>query len=138
MSSTSDRGYEETTRYEDETRGATLFGASVLLVVGVFQLLEGLSAVSKDDVFVHARNYIFEFDLTTWGWIHIVAGFVAVVVAVAIYMGQHWAFVAGMVIASISAMLQFFFIPWQPFWALVVIAINMAVIWALSARLSVR
>lgn len=138
MSSTSERGYEETSSYEDETRGATLFGASVLLVVGVFQFFEGLSAVLKDDVFVPTRNYVFQFDLTTWGWIHLVVGLVVTVVAVAIFMGQPWAMVTGMILASLSAMLQFLFIPWQPFWALTVIAINMAVIWALSARLSVR
>ena len=138
MSSTSERGYEETSAYEDETRGATLFGASVLLVVGVFQFFEGLSAVLKDDVYVPARSYVFKFDLTTWGWVHLVVGVVVLVVAVAIFMGQQWAMVAGLVLACLSAMLQFLFIPWQPFWALTVIAINMAVIWAVSARLSVR
>ena len=63
---------------------------------------------------------------------HLVVGVVAVGVGVAVLMNQAWAMVTGIVMATLSLILQFLFIPWQPIWALVIIGINIAVIWALA------
>ena len=112
--------------------GGTIFAAVLLTTVGVFQALEGISAIAKDDVFVTTPNYIFDIDLTAWGWVHLLLGVVAVVVGLSILYGQGWAMIAGIVIAMLSALANFIFMPYYPLWALVLIAFDVFVIWSLS------
>lgn len=112
--------------------GITIFAAVVLTTMGVFQALQGLSAIAKDDVFVNAPNYVFEIDLTAWGWAHLLLGVLAVLVGVSMLYGQGWALIAGIVIAILSALANFLFIPYYPLWAIVVIALDLVIIWALS------
>jgi hypothetical protein len=122
---------EET--WEDDV---PVFAGIVLATVGLFQFFEGLSAVLKDQVYVATRNYVYEFNLTTWGWVHLFMGAIAIGVGIAILMRQTWAMAVGILIASLSAIMQFLFIPWQPIWAMAIIAIDVAVIWSLSSKLS--
>lgn len=112
--------------------GATIFAAVLLTTVGVFQVLEGISAIAKDDVFVSTPDYLFNIDLTAWGWVHLLLGAIAVLVGVSILYGQGWAMIAGIVIAIVSALANFLFLPYYPLWALVVIGFDLFVIWALS------
>jgi hypothetical protein len=118
--------------------GIGTFAGAALLVVGIFQFLEGVAAAAKDDVFVTTRNYVFEFDLTTWGWIHLVFGIVVAIIGGAILAGQKWALVAGIVVAMISALMNFVWLPYYPAWAILIIAFDIAVIWALSTMLGSR
>jgi len=115
--------------------GIGIFAGAALLTVGIFQFLEGVAAAAKDDVFVSTRNYVYEFDLTTWGWIHIVVGIVVALVGGAILAGQRWALVAGVVLAMVSALMNFVWLPYYPAWAILIIAFDIAVIWALSTML---
>ena len=112
--------------------GIATFAGAALLTVGIFQFLEGIAAAAKDEVFVNTPSYVFKLDLTTWGWIHIVVGIVVAVIGGAILAGQNWARVAGIVVAVISGTLNFMWLPYYPFWAILIIGFNMAVIWALS------
>ena len=98
----------------------------------------GVAAAAKDDVFVTTRNYVFEFDLTTWGWIHLVFGIVVAIVGGAILAGQKWALVAGIELAMVSALLNFLWLLYYPAWAIIIIAFDIAVIWALSTILGNR
>jgi hypothetical protein len=115
--------------------GLGIFAGAALLTVGVFQFLEGVAAAAKDDVFVRTTNYVFSFDLTTWGWIHIVVGILLAIVGGAILAGQRWALVAGVVLAILSALMNFVWLPYYPAWAIIVIAFDIAVVWALSTVL---
>ena len=121
-----------------EGGSGSIFGGTVLATVGLFQFFEGLSAVLNDDVYVRTPNYVYQFDLTAWGWLHLIVGIVAVAVGIAVLLGQSWAMFVGIIMATLSLLMQFLFIPWQPIWALVIIGVNMAVIWALATRLSDR
>jgi len=87
---------------------------------------------------VKTANYVFEFDLTTWGWIHLIFGIVVAVVGGAILAGQGWAMVAGIVVAVVSALMNFVWMPYYPFWAVLIIAFDIAAIWALSTMLGER
>jgi hypothetical protein len=118
--------------------GIGIFAGAALLTVGIFQFLEGVSAAAKDDVLVGTPNYVFEFDLTTWGWIHIIFGIVVAVVGGAILAGQKWALVAGIALAMVSALMNFVWLPYYPAWAILIIAFDIAVIWALSTILGNR
>ena len=116
--------------------GVAIFAGTLMLTLGLFQFFEGLSAVLNDNVYVSTRDYVYQFDLTTWGWIHLVLGVVAVAVGAAILAGQAWAMGVGIFIAALSAMSNFLFIPYYPVWAITILAVDIAVIWALSVRLS--
>ncbi|MFL6184838.1 MAG: hypothetical protein ACJ745_08385, partial [Actinomycetes bacterium] len=54
--------------------GFTVFAAIMMLMVGVFQALQGLIGIFENEFYVQTRNYLFQFDATTWGWIHLVLG----------------------------------------------------------------
>jgi hypothetical protein len=118
--------------------GGTIFAAVLLTTMGVFQALEGLAALSKDDLFVSTTNYVFDIDLTAWGWLHLLLGVLAVVVGISILMGKGWAMVAGVVIALLSSLANFMFIPYYPVWALLLIALDLFIIWALTTVWSER
>jgi hypothetical protein len=127
----------DATDYDDVGAGS-VFGGTVLVTVGLFQLFEGLAAVLNDEVYVTTRNYVYKFDLTAWGWLHLIIGAVAVAVGIAILVGQRWALYGGIAMATLSALSQFLFLPWQPLWALLIIGIDIAIVWALAVRLSDR
>jgi len=118
--------------------GGTIFAAVMLTTVGVFQALEGLSAIAKDNVFVNTTNYIFDIDLTAWGWVHLLLGALAVAIGVCMLLGQGWALIAGIVVAMLSALTNFMFIPYYTVWAIVIIALDLFIIWAISTVWSQR
>ncbi|UYM03623.1 DUF7144 family membrane protein [Solicola gregarius] len=112
--------------------GVAVFAAALMLVAGAFQVLQGIVAIANDEYFVTLPNYTYEFDLTAWGWIHLVIGIILVLVGVSLFSGRLWARATGIAIASISAIANFLWLPYQPWWAILVIAIDILVIWALA------
>ena len=115
--------------------GIAVFAGLVMIIGGAFQALEGLAAVVNDQWLVVRPEYIFAFDLTAWGVIHLLVGLGLLVIGVSLLRGQTWARVAGMVAAVISAIMNFVFLPFSPLWAILIIAIDMLVIWALASYL---
>ncbi len=129
------------TEYENSSRrgwaeGGAVFAGIMLATLGVFQILEGIAAIAKDDVFVRGVNYTFEFDLTTWGWIHLLLGVVAVLTGIGLLMNQVWANIVGLVIAFLSAFSSFAFLPYYPLWSLVLLGFDIFIIWALSTEIA--
>ena len=114
--------------------GWSLFAAIILTIVGLFQIIAGTSAILKDNVFVITNDYVVNINLTQWGWIHLVLGILLVLVGLGILSGNVVARTIGVIIAAMSAIANFAFIPWQPRWSIVIIAIDIAVIWALTAH----
>ena len=112
--------------------GAIVFAATILTMVGVFQVITGLVAVFNDEFFVVTRNYTFDLDVSAWGWIQLIVGIVSIAVGFGLYSRATWAGITALVIASMSAIANFFFIPYYPIWALVVIALDVWLIWALT------
>ena len=125
-------------RYEDSTRGIWAFGIAafggvLLVAAGLFQVLQGLSAVLEDSVFLVTSDYLYSFDLTAWGWIHLLVGALGVVVGLCLLYGQTWARATGLLVAVVSAVANFAWLPHLPAWSIVVIAVDVLVIWALSS-----
>jgi hypothetical protein len=112
--------------------GAIIFAAALLLLIGSFQIVAGLVAILDDNFYVVTRNYTFDLDTTAWGWIHLLVGILLVVTAWGLGSGQTWARVTGIVLATVSAIANFLFIPYYPWWSLLVIAFDVWVIWALT------
>jgi hypothetical protein len=112
--------------------GGIWFAASVMTLVGCFQIIAGLAAVLDDQFFVVTRHYAFDLDVSAWGWIHLGLGVLLAVCGIGLFRRSAWAGVTAIFLAMLSAFANFFFIPYYPFWALLVIALNIWVIWALT------
>ncbi|TLF77354.1 DUF7144 family membrane protein [Nocardia cyriacigeorgica] len=111
----------------------TSIGASILLLtVGVLSILQGISAVAEDQLFVVGIEYVYEFDTTTWGWIHIILGIVLVISAIGLMMGTTWGRIAAVTIAALSIIANFLWLPYYPLWSILIIALNIVVIWAVT------
>ncbi|MFJ8074830.1 hypothetical protein ACIQ7Q_13085 [Streptomyces sp. NPDC096176] len=111
--------------------GGTTFAGVLMLLEGILGVLAGIAALVEDDVYTRIGDYVFKFNLTTWGWIHVILGLVVAVVGWGILSGAAWARGLGVGIAVLVVVLQFIWLPYQPVWALVSIAIAVFVIWAL-------
>jgi hypothetical protein len=114
--------------------GWALFAAVILITVGCFQVIAGIAAIAEDDVIVRTQNYVLELDVTTWGWIHLVLGAVLILSGLGIMSGNVLARTVGVFVAALSAIANFAFIPYQPVWSISILAVNIAVIWALTAH----
>ncbi|GAA5015125.1 DUF7144 family membrane protein [Kitasatospora paranensis] len=112
--------------------GLVLFAGVIMLVNGLLDLFQGIVAVAQDDLIVTTPKYVFRFDLTSWGWIHIVLGLVLALVGLCVLRGMAWARYTGIAVASLSAIFSFLWLPYYPVWGLVVIALDVFVIWALA------
>lgn len=116
--------------------GLTLFAGVMLFWAGILEFIQGFSALLSDDVFVSAPNSLFAFDLTTWGWVHILIAVAAMVVGGAVITHRTWGLVAGLVVAGLVAVANFLFVPQSPSWPLAAIGFSVAIIWALSEVIS--
>lgn len=111
--------------------GLTSFAGVMLLLAGLLGVFRGIMAIAQDNVFVTTPNYVFKFDLTSWGWIHLVLGALAVIVSFGLFTPSMWARVAGVAIAGLVIIANFLSLPYYPVWSVVVIALSGFIIWAL-------
>jgi hypothetical protein len=109
--------------------GVTVFAAIMLMIGGILDIMRGIAEIAGDDIFVSTRNYVFAFDLTAWGWIHLVLGVLAFVVSFGLFMASTWARVVGVGIAGLVIIANF--LPYYPVWSIVMITISGFIIWAL-------
>ncbi|MBE1876665.1 hypothetical protein IHE71_13220 [Myceligenerans sp. TRM 65318] len=116
----------------DSALGGVVLAATIMIMVGLFQFLEGLAAVISDEFFVVLPNYAFAVDVTTWGWIHLILGVLVVVAGFFLFAGSAVAGAVAIVLAGATAVANFFFIPYYPFWSLLIIAIAVYVIWSIT------
>ena len=115
--------------------GIAVFAGVAMIIGGAFQALEGLAGIVHDKYLVVAPSTIYAFDLTVWGVIHLLVGLALLVIGVSLLRGQTWARVAGIVVAVISAIVNFAFLPHSPWWAILIIAVDVLIIWALTTYL---
>ncbi|MFJ8107241.1 hypothetical protein [Streptomyces sp. NPDC096132] len=111
--------------------GWILFAAIMMVFGGVMAIFEGIAAIAEDDVFVTTRNFTFQWSLTGWGWLHLVLGIVVTLAGIALFSGAMWARVVGIALAGLSMIANFAWLPWYPFWAIMLIVIDGFVMWAL-------
>jgi hypothetical protein len=118
--------------------GGISFAAALLIMVGTFGAIQGLAAILNDEFFVVTRNYTFDLDTTAWGWIHLILGIGIVLVGFGLFARAAWAGVTAIVLAMLSAIVNFFYIPYYPWWSLLIIAIDIWIIWALTRPGAIR
>lgn len=114
--------------------GWTMFAGLMMIMIGIWWGIAGLVALVNDDFYAVTRNYVFRFDATTWGWIHLILGILVLLAGFALFSGAIWARTVGVLMALLATLVGFAWLPWYPVWAVLIIIASISVIWALTAH----
>lgn len=115
--------------------GFTGFAAFMMIIIGAFHIIAGIAGIYENAFYeVVTDNYVFDFSVATWGWIHLIAGIVVLLAGLWVFTGAVWARTVGVIIAVLSILANFMFLPFYPLWSILMIAVAVAVIWALTAH----
>jgi hypothetical protein len=123
-----------TDNYSGGAVGVIVTAAVFMILIGVFQAIQGFVALLNDTFYVVGAEYVFQFDVTTWGWIHLVLGIVAAFAGYGLLSGATWARVVAVLMASVSIVANFMWLPYYPIWSLTIIAFCAFAIWAVTAH----
>jgi hypothetical protein len=114
--------------------GWTTYAAVWMWILGFFHAMAGFVGILEDELYAVTPNYVFQLDVTTWGWIHLIMGIVVFIAGFAVFSGAVWARTIGVILAVLSTLSTFAWLPWYPLWGLVMITANVFVIWALTVH----
>ncbi|MFJ4282149.1 hypothetical protein [Streptomyces massasporeus] len=114
----------------DWAAGGLVLGGVLMVVYGLFAVLQGIAAIAGDEVYTSFGQYSFEFDLTAWGWIHVIVGVLVVVAGLGLFTGADWARVASAVVVGLALIANFLWLPYQPFWSIIMIVTGLFVLWS--------
>jgi hypothetical protein len=124
--------------YEERTgwTGWIVFASVMMIVGGSLNLIYGFIALVNDTWvgWNASTSNAVVLDLTEWGWVHILLGACLVLAGLGVMTGNILARTVGVIVASVSLIGNFFFIPVYPLWAITVIVLDVLVIWALTAH----
>ena len=133
--------YENATPTSARTRGQTgwvgwvVFAGMMLVMLGVFHIIEGLVALFRDEVFlVGPKGLVVNVDYTAWGWAHVIGGALAILVGACLLAGQLWARIVAVIVAMLSAIVNMAFLPAYPVWSAILITLDVLVIWAVTVH----
>jgi hypothetical protein len=108
------------------------FAGFMMIMLGSFHAIAGLVGIINDTFYVPTQKYILQFDRTTWGWIHLLVGIIVVLAGFGVFTGALWARIVGVILAVVSAIAAFAWLPYYPIWGIAIIVVAIAVIWALT------
>ena len=114
--------------------GWTTFAALMMMLIGFWHAMAGLIAIIDDSFYAAGREYVFRFNTTTWGWIHLIVGIIVLLAGVGLFRGAVWARTIGVIMATVSGIVGFAWLPYFPVWGVIFITGAVAVIWALTAH----
>ncbi|MCX2732430.1 hypothetical protein OOZ19_19495 [Saccharopolyspora sp. NFXS83] len=125
------RGSAHAVRRED---GLAVFAGIVMVLIGVFHAGVATATLFQESFAVVLNSYVFSYDVTVWGWVHLALGAVAAVAGTVLLAGLPGTRASAMIVVVLSALAAFLFIPYQPLWSLLIVAVDVAVIWALAVH----
>lgn len=114
--------------------GWMIWAAVWMWMLGFFHALAGFAALVEDEILIATPDYLYALDLTTWGWIHLGLGVLVLIAGFSIFNGSVWARTVGVILAVVSTVANFAWLPYYPIWSLVMITANVFVIWALTVH----
>ena len=120
--------------YSSWAAGWAGFAGIMLILMGVLDMVQGLVAIIEDEFFLVTREWVFEFDVTAWGWIHLLLGAALILSGFGVFTGNVVARTVGVIVAGLGIIANFAWLPYQPVWSSILIAVGIAVIWALTVH----
>ena len=114
--------------------GWTAFAGILMIMMGFWWIISGFVALLDSEFYVVTLRWIFQFDISTWGWIHLILGIVILASGCGLFLGAVWARIVGVILTVVAGLLAFAWLPYYPIWAIIFIAISVAVIWALTVH----
>jgi hypothetical protein len=112
--------------------GMVVFAGTLVAMIGLFNLLDGIVAIAKSSFFIGDARYVVG-DLRTWGWVMTIFGAVQLLAAAGVFMGNQLARWFAVAVVGLNAIAQMFYIPAYPFWSLLIIAADIVALWGLCA-----
>ena len=125
-------GAAHTSRMATNSSGWVTFAGIMMIVAGFFQIIAGLVAIFKSDLYVVTQSHLLAFDFTQWGWIHLIVGTVLILSAASLYAGRLWGRIVAITLATLSAIANFGFICAYPFWSIMIIVLDVLVIYGVA------
>lgn len=120
------------TRNDGRAAGPLTYFGVPLLLSGVLSILKGIAGIAEDRLFGMPRHYEYRFDLTTWGWIHLVVGIALLIAGAVLLRAVSWGRAAGLTTAAVSLVTQFMVIPYYPLWSISVMTLDLVILWGLT------
>jgi hypothetical protein len=114
--------------------GLTALAGFLMLMLGSWWIIAGFVGIVNDDFFVVTQEWIFEFSTTSWGWTHLILGIVVLLAGFGLFTGAVWARTVGVILAVISGLVAFAWLPWYPVWAILFVTLSVFTVWALTAH----
>jgi len=114
--------------------GMVAFAGVMLALIGFFDILQGLTALFNDEYFVVRKGDLLLFDFTTWGVITLIWGALLVGAGFGLLSGRGGARIFSIVVVFINMILQIAFLAAYPIWSAILIALDVFVLYALTAR----
>jgi hypothetical protein len=111
--------------------GWIIFAGAMMMLSGLFNLVTGLVAIFDDEIYVNGPRATVVFDLTAWGWIHVILGFILFVIGIALLGGYLWARLTAVVIVGLNMLTQLLELPAYPLFSIIIIALNVFIMYAL-------
>ena len=111
--------------------GTTATAGLLLVLVGFFHIAQGIVDLTNNDFYAVTANWAFRLNVTTWGWLHLLGGIIVLLAGIGLFTGSVLARTVAVVVAMISIILSFLWLPYYPWWSLLIIAFDFVVIWAL-------
>jgi hypothetical protein len=118
----------------DGWAGWVMFASFMMIMVGFFQAIVGLTAILKDNFFVVTQNNLIQVDIATWGWVHLLLSILVIFAGYAVMDGKVWGRTLGVILALGGAVANLAFIPYAPIWSTLLVVINVVVIYALTVH----
>ena len=108
--------------------GWVAFAGTMLILVGFFNVIDGIAAIANSDYLVHQLLFA---NMHAWGWFFLIFGAVQICAGFAILGGSTWAAVVGIASAFFNAIAQLSWARTYPVWAILAIVVDGLVIYAL-------
>jgi hypothetical protein len=135
MSSMANEPTTTADRYEQGgVSGWVIFAGVVLLIDGVLDALWGLAAVLNNEVITVGGHGVVVWDITAWGWAHLIVGTLMALTGLGLLAGQGWARWFGILFVSINAIIQFGTFTVFPLWSMLIIALDVVILYQLTVR----
>ena len=130
----SERPVSDTLQTSGAAMGLTAFAGIMMFMLGGWWVIAGLVAILNDDFYVVSQEWIFKLSTTTWGWTHLVLGIVVLLAGLGLFSGAVWARTVGVILAAVSGLVAFAWLPYYPVWAILFVTVSVATIWALTVH----